>query len=122
MKRRRGGLGPGAGRMGADESRADRRRGFERCGRSGAGFEYGGVPAAMLATPWTHEPAETNGNPTNDPEAGSHEGEEQMQGMIDRGPGEDLLVAAPWAVCANFILGFSHLGLPRRRNPSRVST
>jgi hypothetical protein len=29
-----------------------------------------------------------------------------MQGMIDLGPDEELLVPAPWTVCANFV--FSH--------------
>jgi hypothetical protein len=60
----------------------------------------------MLATPGAHDLADTERDPTDNPQAGGENAEHQMQGVVDLGGNKNLLMPAPGAVGAYFF--FSH--------------
>jgi hypothetical protein len=81
----------------------------------GIDAEFRRMPAAMLATPWTHVPSNAKGRPTDRPETGRDQRQDKVQGMIYLCPDEDLLVLTPWTMCTYFV--FSHLwGRPATSN------
>jgi hypothetical protein len=80
-------------------------------GEEAAGAEFWLVPAAVLAAPGAHVFADAEGDPTDGPKAKREEGQRKVQQMVDLCVYEDLLVPAPRAMSAYFIL--FHLAGPR---------
>jgi hypothetical protein len=68
----------------------------------------------MLATPRAHVFSDAERQPTDAPEPSGEQGQDKVQGMIDLGPDEDLLMLTPRAVGAYFIL--FHLSANRRQS------
>jgi hypothetical protein len=58
----------------------------------------------MLAAPWAHELANAQGRPAHKPQPARHQRQDEVQRVIDGGLDENLLMPAPWAVCAYFFL------------------
>jgi hypothetical protein len=60
----------------------------------------------MLAPPWAHPLTDAKRKPTDGPKTGRYQRQHKMQGMVQMSPDKELLMPAPWAMCANFF--FSH--------------
>ena len=87
-------------------------QGLSRFGGKGLTAELGLVPAAMLATPRAHDLANAKGHPAHQPEAAGQKDQHHVEAVVDICPDEYLLVSAPGAVGAYFILCHSSRGKP----------